>query len=254
MQSIPKIIHYCWFGKGVKSEKIKHCMESWRKFLPDYEIIEWNEYNFDVNSCVYTAQAYQTKKWAFVSDYARLYALYHHGGIYLDTDVEIRKPLDDFLENSFFTGFEANDSLTTAVMGAKKHNPHIEELLSQYKDRVFLKEDGSIDDTPNTIVITSYMLHKGILSNGKKQEKDGVTVYPQIYFCPNNFLRIFEKYSEKTYAVHHCEQSWMDDPKSTSSLPMRVRRYLVNVGRNIFGTNTMYQTKQMIIRWIKESK
>ncbi len=120
---IPKIIHYCWFGRGQKSEKIKACIASWKKYLPDYEIVEWNEDNFDLSSNLYVKQAYDSKKWAFVSDYVRLYALYHFGGIYMDTDVEVLKSLDEFLDAPSFTGFKTKDSPITAVLAQKKKIP-----------------------------------------------------------------------------------------------------------------------------------
>ena len=132
-----KIIHYVWFGKGKKSELINHCIESWKKYLPDYQIKEWNEDNFDINFNAFTRGAYDAKKFAFVSDVTRLYALYTEGGIYLDTDVEVFKSLDEFLKEPAFTGFECDFYPVCATMGAEKGNPLIKELLDYYTDKQF---------------------------------------------------------------------------------------------------------------------
>ena len=113
---ISKKIHYVWFGRGEKNERIKHCIESWKKYLPDYEIIEWNEDNFDINLNDFTKQAYESKKWAYVSDVARLWVLYNEGGIYFDTDVEVYQPLDIFLNQEGFMGFESEHYLSTATI------------------------------------------------------------------------------------------------------------------------------------------
>lgn len=126
---IPKKIHYVWLGKGEKSERAKHCLETWKKFLPDYEIKEWNEDNFDINYNNWTKHSYENKKYAFTSDVVRLYALYNEGGIYMDTDVEVYKPLDEFLNEEGFTGFEDINYPSTATLGAEKENPVIKKML-----------------------------------------------------------------------------------------------------------------------------
>lgn len=235
---IPKIIHYCWFGRGQKSELILKCIESWKKYCPDYEIIEWNEDNLDVNATLYTKQAYENKKWAFVSDYARLYALYTMGGIYFDTDVEVLKPMDEFLNEDSFTGFEVKDSPITAVMGAHSKNPIIKSLLDYYDTAEFVKEDGTLNMLTNTHIITKDFIEKGVRLNGKKQVVDGMTIYPQIVFCPNNFSRIFNKPSKKSYTIHHFDQSWKSTSRKTTFL-FRLRRYIVGLLRNSVGTNRL---------------
>ena len=128
-QKIPKVIHFCWFGHGEYPELIVKCMETWKKYLPEYEIVKWSEDNFDINSNQYVKEAYENKKWAFVTDYVRLYALYTCGGIYLDSDVEILKPIDEFLDNEAFSGFESKDTVPTAIMGAVKG---VSTALSSY--------------------------------------------------------------------------------------------------------------------------
>lgn len=236
---IPKIIHYCWFGGNPKHELIQNCINSWKKYCPDYEIIEWNEDNFDVNICRYTREAYEAKKWAFVSDFARLYVLYHHGGVYFDTDVEVLRPIDEFLADSAFTGFEANDSPVTAVMGAEKNHPLFGQLLEYYNDVPFINGDGSFNMLTNTHIITDIFVKKGIRMNGKKQIIEGMTVYPQILFCPNNFTRIFDKHSRKSYTIHHFDQSWKSEKTEKKTFAQRVRRYSVGVLRNLYGTDKL---------------
>lgn len=233
---IPKKIHYCWFGRGQKSDLILKCIESWKKYCPDYEIIEWNEDNLDVNATLYTKQAYESKKWAFVSDYARLYALYHEGGIYFDTDIEVLKSIDKFLENDSFTGFESKDSPITAVMGAHPENQTIKALLDYYDTAKFINDDGTMNLLTNTHIITEDFINNGVKLNGKLQTIGNMTIYPQIVFCPNNFSRIFNKPSKKSYTIHHFDQSWKNSKRNNSFL-YRVRRYVVGVLRNTIGTN-----------------
>ena len=243
---IPKIIHYCWFGGKPHPELIQECISSWRKYCPDYEIIQWDETNFDISSNQFVAEAYAAGKWAFVSDYVRLYALFHYGGIYLDTDVELFKPLDCFLSNSAFTGFEAHDSPVTAIMGCAKGYTLFGEMLEYYQNRSFFK-DGEMDLLPNTYIITDYLVKRGIILNGKQQTISGCTVYPEIVFCPNNILRLFNKYSRKTYCVHHFVGSWGANPVTAKrTFPQRMRMYLVHISRNFIGTERLYKLGQII--------
>lgn len=239
MNSIPKKIHYCWFGGAPFPELIEQCMESWQKYCPDYEIIRWDESSFDISAIPFVSEAYAAKKWAFVSDYVRLYALYHHGGIYLDTDVELYKPIDRFLHEDAFTGFETNDSPVTAIMGCKQHHPLFGELL-EYYDRHSFYVDGKMDLTPNTAVISSILVSKGIRLNGRKQTVSGCTVYPSAVLCPNDLLRVFGLHSARSYCIHHFMGSWGAAPRTARrSFPQRMRMYLVKVARNTFGTKTL---------------
>lgn len=233
---IPKVIHYCWFGFSEKSGLITDCINSWKKNLPDYEIVEWNETNFDINSNEYVRQAYAAKKWAFVSDYVRLYALYNYGGIYFDTDVEVLKNFDVFLKNDAFNGFETNDSLVTAVMGSMKGHPIFKEFLSHYEELNFINGNGEMNLTTNTHTISDYLLANGIKTNGKEQQIKGFKVYPAIYFSPNNISRIWNHPSKKSYAIHYFDQSWKDEKRNENTLSGRIRRYMVGVARNLFGT------------------
>ena len=184
---IPKTIHYCWFGRGQMPPLAVKCIESWKKFLPDYILKEWNEDNFDVSANKYVRQAYENRKFAFVTDYVRLYALYTEGGVYMDTDVEVLGSYDKFLHHTAFSGFETDGNVPTGMMAAEKGSLWAKELLDGYKDRVFIKEDGSFDTTTNTFVITRYMVDKGLVLNNRYQDFPGLcTMYPADFFCPKD--------------------------------------------------------------------
>lgn len=200
---IPKKIHYIWFGKGEKNERVKHCIESWKKHLPDYEIIEWNEDNFDVNYNEFTKKAYENKKWAYVSDVTRLWILYHEGGIYMDTDVEVYKPLDEFLNEEAFTGFEDIHYPVTATLGSQKGNPVIKLMLDYYNAIDFKMYDDWKDYIRNQE--TSTCIQSNILGllgiNRDKNVKQHIkhfTVYPRSYF--------FTK--DEGYTYHSFNGSW----------------------------------------------
>ncbi|MGV3545956.1 MAG: glycosyltransferase family 32 protein [Pedobacter sp.] len=172
---IPKIIHYCWFGKGTMPELALKCLESWKKHLPDYQIMEWNEENFDVNMYRFSSEAYKERKFAFVADVCRLYALKNMGGIYLDTDVEFLLPLDEeMLNEAAFTGFEDNLLLSSAIMGSEKDGKWISDLLQHYHNRSFYLADGGFDVNPNTEIITEFMRSgKNVQINYTFQKLDG---------------------------------------------------------------------------------
>lgn len=207
---IPKKIHYCWFGGNPLPDDALKCIASWRKFMPDYEIIEWNESNFDVNATPYTAQAYEAKKYAFVTDYVRLYALYKEGGIYMDTDVEALKSFDSFLHLHAFSGFENNGYVPTGMMAAEKNSKWAKDLLDQYDTRTFINEDGSFDLTTNTTVITDYMIGKGLVRNNTYQDFPGlVTMYPSEWFCPKDHGTGIIRLTENTVCIHHFACSWL---------------------------------------------
>lgn len=233
---IPKKIHYCWFGRGEKSDLINKCIESWKKFCPSYEIIEWNEDNFNILSNGYVKEAYDAKKWAFVTDYVRLYVLYYFGGIYCDTDVEILRPLDDFLNQEAFSGFESMDSVSTGIIGSKQGNKMIGELLNFYKDKHFILENGMMDLTTNVIYITNVFSKLGLVFNNKKQNINGFVIYPQIYFCPNNLSRIFNIPSKRSYTIHHFDSSWKNEKIKKRDFVFRVKRYGIGMLRNIIGS------------------
>ena len=185
---IPKKIHYVWLGKGEKNERVKHCIESWKKHLPDYEIIEWNEENLPMNNLGdFFTQAYENKKWAFASDVARLYALYTEGGIYMDTDVEVYKSLDEFLNNEGFTGFEDIHYPVTATMGCVKGNPVIKMMLDYYDCIDFKMYNDWTDyikyQETSTCIYSNILSMLGINRDKNAEQRiKHFTVYPKSYF------------------------------------------------------------------------
>lgn len=206
---IEKKIHYIWFGKNKLPDLAIKCIESWKRYCPDYEIIEWNEENFDINSNQYVKEAYEAKKWAFVSDYVRLYVLVNHGGIYMDTDVELLKPLDNFLFEKGFSGFESIDRVPTGIMACEKNHPFFKKLLNDYDTRRFLKDNGEYDLTTNVVTITNYFAKAGLNLNNTKQTICGVTLYPNDYFCPKNSETKELHLTSNTVAIHHFDGSWV---------------------------------------------
>lgn len=209
---IPKVIHYCWFGRKQLPESAQRYIESWKKFCPDYEIKEWNEDNFDLDSFRYAREAYDNHKYAFVSDIVRLYALYNEGGIYMDTDVELTASLDKFLCHNTFLGFEDATHIATAIIGCEKGSLWVKENLEFYKERPFIKPDGTFDLCTNVITITNHMIDKGFKLNNQCQEIPGYcTIYPSDYFCPKDYYTEKIKCTENTHSIHHFSRTWCDE-------------------------------------------
>ena len=208
---IPKVIHYCWFGGKPLPEDVKRYIESWKKYCPDYEIVEWNENNFDINSNAYVKEAYEAKKWAFVTDYVRLYALYNNGGIYMDTDVELVAPIDCFLENHAFSGFESNNNALTGIMASEKKFELFGEFMEYYNNRHFAKEDGSFDMTTNVKIATDICKKYGLIENNKLQNIKGFVLYPSEVFCPKNMSTGVIHKTKNTVAIHHFSGSWLNN-------------------------------------------
>lgn len=206
---IPKKIHYCWFGKGGMPQSMLDCIASWHRYLPDWKYILWNEDNFDVNSIPYTAEAYAAGKYAFVSDFVRLLALKNEGGLYLDTDVEVLKPLDDLLSNKAFAGFEGSKHLPigTCVMASEAQGEWVTEMLNAYNGRHFIKLDGTYDMTTNVQFIISIMVTKGFQQNGKEQYYKDLHIYPVDYFSPRQTTGEYIR-TENTYCNHKGLNSW----------------------------------------------
>ena len=213
---IPKIIHYCWFGGKPLPEEAKRCIASWQRFMPDYEIKEWNESNFNVHCNTYCAQAYEAKKYAFVSDFARLQILYQEGGVYFDTDVEVIKPLDQIIAKGAYMGCETSPSEKQKIitvnpglgLAAEAGHPIYEELIELYNQRQFIKEDGRMDLKTIVTTTTDLLIKHGMQATDEIQCIEGITIYPSEYFCPistDGEMHI----TDKTHTIHHYAQSWM---------------------------------------------
>ena len=206
---IPKIVHYCWFGRGQKPELAVKCIESWKKYLPDYELKEWNEDNFDITQNQYVHEAYENRKFAFVTDYVRLYAIYHEGGVYMDTDVEVLKPFDSFLHHKAFSGYETVKMISTGIIGSEKGGKWVKHNLDYYNDRHFVNDDGSFNIVTNVTTITNYMKSIGLNQDNYYQDFPGlITVYPKDFFSPKSQDDGKIYLTENTVTIHHYAQSW----------------------------------------------
>lgn len=208
---IPKIIHYCWFGENPLPESALKCIESWKRFLTDYEIKEWNETNFDLNCCDYVKEAYAAKKWAFVSDYVRFRVLYDEGGIYFDTDVELIASIDDIIERGPFLGMEGNNVAPGLGLSANPGLGLLRDVLDHYESIHFVNETAS-GDLDNVVTYTTDILRKKGFVGGKEIECiDGVWIYPPEYFDPMEFITGKITITENTKSIHHYSASWFTD-------------------------------------------
>jgi len=207
---IPKIIHYCWFGPNELPETEQKCIESWKKQLPDYQIMFWNEKNFDVNSVEYVKQAYELKKYAFVSDYVRFKVLYEYGGIYLDTDQEVLKNLDEFLEDDIVLGFENRTMIAAGLIGAIPKHPFTKNVMDYYHSHVFV-ENNVMDTTTIVQIMTEILVKKGFLKENKDQIINKIHLYERDYFYPKLLDDGKFKITERTVALHHGSASWLTE-------------------------------------------
>ena len=236
---IPKTIHYCWFGKKPKPELIKHCIQSWNRYLPDYKIIEWNESNFDLDINLYVKDAYINKKWAFVSDYVRAYVLYHHGGIYLDTDVEVKQSLAPFLTHGAFSGFERVGYPFTALWGSEKEHLWPKKVLEYYD----IKQN--FEKITNTVIVTQILIEEFKVNPNKDelQELDcNIAIYPSTHFCID---------LSSNFASHHFLGSWEDEETSYKSNIHKIY-YLKKYLNEIEGQKVLEQLFQNEIFSAKE--
>ena len=208
--SIPKVIYYCWFGKGKMPKLSEKCIKSWKKYCPDYKIVCINEENFDVSQNKYVKEAYDAGKWAFVSDYARLKVLYDEGGIYLDTDVELIKPLDKLIEKNGFMGFDDKGSMATGLgFACEKGNELVGIILKDYDDISFLLPDGTYDLTPCPDRNTKILIKLGMDINNKDQIFMGIHMLPEDYLCPVKYYTGRKVITRNTYSIHHFCASWV---------------------------------------------
>ncbi len=217
---IPKIIHYCWLSGEDFPPSVQKCIQSWKSILHDYEFILWDTKRFDINSVKYVKEAFEAKKYAFASDYIRLYALYNYGGIYLDSDIEVYKSFNELLNNKAFTGFEDEANIGAWMFGSEKGNPLFRELLDYYNGKSFIFPDGSYNMTANVVPVTNTLLKYGLKPNGRFQDLGNIVIYPREFFCPYNpFVDDgMDLYmSDKTYCKHLFDGAWYD-PKQKELL------------------------------------
>ena len=231
---IPKRIHYVWFGRNPLPADAQKCIESWKKYCPDYEIKEWNEDNFPIKDYPYAQEAYNAKKWAFVSDVARLHALVAEGGVYMDTDVEIIASIDPFLSNAAFSGFESDMGVPTGLMACEPDHPFFKDLLMEYEQAHFIRSDGSYDLTTNVTRITNACVKAGLILNNEKQTIKGFTLYPKDYFCPLDHVSGALERSSNTVAIHWFAGSWKSkEEKENHSKAMVIRKRHKIIGKSL---------------------
>ena len=252
---IPKVIHYCWFGGNSLPDSAIKCINSWRKFFPEYEIWEWNGNNYDVNKIPYIKEAYEKKKYAFVSDYARFDILYQYGGVYFDTDVEVIKSFDDILESNFMgqEWFDASinlvgeknlDIVVNPGLGiaASKKMPIYKEILEFYSTRHFILEDGSIDTTTICKYTTDILKRHGYDGMIQQLQKVGeITIYPQEYFCPMNYITGETVLTDNTHSIHWYGATWKSeyDKKISDKRMYYIKRYGDKNGYILFKVATI---------------
>lgn len=224
---IPKKIHYCWFGRGEKPKLAKKCIASWKKYCPDYEIIEWNEDNFDIDTNAYTRMCYDQKKYAFLTDYVRLIVVQKYGGIYFDTDVEVVRNFDDLLDCSAFFGFETEEYINTGLgFGAEKENEIVGQMIREY-DHLLDGKNGMIGcPTLNTEALLKF----GLIQSGEKQRIGKAVVYPTDFFNPMDSATGKLNKTENTYSIHWYSMSWL--PKN-----MQIKSKITRVFHRFFGVN-----------------
>lgn len=240
---IPKIIHYCWFGGKEMPELALRCIASWKKYLPDYELRLWDESTFDLDMYPYAREAYEHHKFAFVTDVVRLWALERFGGVYMDTDVEMLRPLGNLMMLPAFTGYEASmaNAPVTGLMASAPHGVWVSEQLAYYEGRHFVRADGSLDLTTNTVTIAHIMQKNGFVINGKYSVyKNDMHIFPVDYFCPLTSTRVL-KITENTYCIHHFAGSWIEYTKW-----QKCKNYITRHILGIKFTNILIQIKRRI--------
>lgn len=212
---IPKVIHYCWFGRNPLPEDAKKCIKSWERCCPDYKIIQWNEDNFDLSVCpAYVRQAYEAKKWAFVSDYVRLKLVFEHGGIYMDTDVELLKTPDSLLSHKAYFGFEDDGKqINTGLgFGAEKGTPVLARMLADYEGISFIQPDGSFDQTACPQRNTAALVELGLRQDDTMQVLPGdILILPREYLCPVGYWHHTDCITENSISVHWYTASWLPE-------------------------------------------
>ena len=233
---IPKVIHYCWFGRNPLPKLAKKCIASWKKFFPDYEIKEWNEDNFDVNIIPYTREAYAAKKYAFVSDYARFWILYHYGGVYFDTDVEVIKPMDDIIEKGSFMGLEISGREETGIiavnpglgMASEKDHSVYRVFLDEYEGMSFYDENNKINQYSMIPMVSRFFIDSGLEGfNDRIESISGINIFPTDYFNPYDSKMGDLSITGNTRTIHWYSASWLSwKDRTLLNIKRRVRSFL----------------------------
>jgi len=229
---IPKIIHYCWFGGNPLPELAQKCITSWKKYFPDYEIKEWNESSYNIHKIPYISEAYNAKKHAFVSDYARFDILYQYGGIYFDTDVEVIRSFDSILQNGGFMGFEGDEKVNAGLgIGCNASLGIVYQILQFYATLHFINIDGSYNLHTVVEYVTKILNQNGLKAKNEIQKLDGLTIYPTDYFAPKSALTGELTITKNTYSIHHYDASWIPEKeKNYYKLKRKISRLF---GRNM---------------------
>lgn len=238
---IPHVIHYCWFGYNEKAKLIKKCIESWKKFHPDWEIIEWNEDNYDVNKIPYIQEAYKQKKWAFVVDFARFDILNQYGGVFLDTDVEFLKPIpEEYMEFEAFSGFESGRGGVAPglIYAAEPNQKMLNKIIDEYSKRDFSTEQTIVD------IVTSLLKEDGLVMNNQYQVVNGTVIFPQEYFCCFDHETQSFEITSKTISIHHYFASW-------SPFHRRAKYRIIKYGAKILGKERYKKLKTKLKRKIR---
>lgn len=243
---IPKIIHYCWFGGKPLPPMARKCIDSWKRFCPDYEIKEWNESNFSINDCNYAREAYSVGKWAFVSDYARFKILYENGGLYFDTDVELVKDITEIVKDGPFMGCEKSSESSIAVapglgLGAESGMSFYKEILDFYYSNHFLNADNSLNLATVVDYTTNLLKGKGLNNNSGIQKVCGINIYPKEYFNPMDMDSHRVEITENTYSIHHYAASWEKKSK-------RLRGKIYALIIRIIGKNSAERLRSLLGR------
>ena len=240
---IPKIIHYIWFGNNPLTPLADECLASWKTAMPEWQIMRWDETNFDIAAApLYVRQAYEARKYAFVSDYVRLWALEQYGGVYVDTDVKVLKSYEPLLNDTAFIGLEESKAHLpgTCVMGCEAHCKWVTDMLALYDGIEFVKPDGSLDLTTNVVRLGQCLQTKGFITSSKEQyiEEYGLRIYTHDYFSPITSTRVMRK-TKNTYSIHYFAESWRDGKRKRGWRDWTITREVINA---------LVQIKRFIIR------
>jgi len=223
---IPKVIHYTWFSGEPIPDNLLACMDSWKRFCPDFEIVEWNSQNYDLTVNPYVREAIESKRWGFAGDYVRLDVIYRFGGVYLDLDVELVRSIDELLYNSAYCGYETSKNINFGSgFGAVKRHPLIKTLRDAYDELHFIKEDGTLDLTPSPVHQSRALDQYGLRRNGEFQIIRDMAIYPKEYFAPKSLYTGRILTGPNTYSIHHFAGSWLSEEEW---VPVNIRRKLIN--------------------------